>query len=90
MGEVPIQQKLEFRLIKNVGDANSPTHAISTGEWGPLWLIHKHHGERDKTDPRMCTWSVEFPADAPGAAGAVRVKLKFERPLPDLENWPAP
>jgi hypothetical protein len=85
IGDAPVQQKLELRLFKNIGDPNSPTSSTSTGEWGPLWLIHKYKGERDKTDPK--TWLVEFPVGAAGANGFIRLKLKFERPLPELDKW---
>jgi hypothetical protein len=88
LGEVPIQQKLELRMIKSVHDANSPTFPITTADWGPLWLIHKHHGERDKVDPKI--WLVEFPVAAPDASGSIRLKLKFDRPLPELDSWPVP
>jgi len=85
IGDAPVQQKLELKLFKNAGDPNSPTFSISTGDWGPLWLIVKHKGERDKSDPK--TWVVEFPVGAPGASGSVRLKLKFERALPELDKW---
>jgi hypothetical protein len=85
MGDFPVQQKIEVRLIKNVNEPNSPTFAISTGDWGPLWLIHKYQGERSKADAKV--WQVEFPVGAPGATGAIRLKLKFERPLPELDRW---
>ena len=88
LGGVSIQQKIELRLIKNVGDPNSPTFSIPTAEWGPLWLIHKYKGERDKLDPTLKTWLVEFPVGAPGATGFVRLKLKFEHVLPELDKWP--
>ena len=87
LGEVPVQQKLELRLIKNVNEANSQTFSIATSEWGPIWLLHRYKGERDKADPK--TWLVEFPVGAPGAKGTIRLKLKFERPLPELDKWPA-
>jgi hypothetical protein len=85
IGDTPVQQKLELRLYKNIGDPNSPSSPINTGEWGPLWLIHKYKGERDKADPK--TWLVEVPVGAPGASGFVRLKLKFERPLLELDKW---
>lgn len=85
IGDAPVQQKLELRLIKNANEANSATFSVNTGDWGPLWLIVKHNGERDKADPK--TWLVEFKVGAPGASGAIRLKLKFERPLPELDKW---
>src|SRR5262249_7179156 len=42
IGDAPVQQKLELRLFKNIGDTASAPFSITTGEWGPLWLIVKH------------------------------------------------
>jgi hypothetical protein len=85
IGDAPVQQKLELRLFKNSGDTRSPTFSITTGEWGPLWLLHKYKGEREKADAK--SWVVEIPMEAPGASGTVRLILKFERPLPELDKW---
>jgi hypothetical protein len=78
-----------LRLIENVGVTGSAIFSIPTGEWGALWLIQQYKGERDKTDPSQKTWLVEFPVGAPGATGSLRLKLKFERALPDWDKWPA-
>jgi hypothetical protein len=88
IGDAPLQQKLELRLIRNGNDPASPTFpAVVTGDWGPLELIHKFKGERDKDHK---TWLVKFPVGAPGAKGLIRLKLKFENELPELDKWPAP
>jgi len=87
IGDVPVQQKVDLLLNQNVLVPNSPTFTIHTAEWGPLWLIHRYKGERDKIDPKI--WQVEFPVGAPGATGSVRLKLKFDRVLPELDKWPA-
>jgi hypothetical protein len=84
IGDAPVQQKLELRLFRNIGDTSAP-FSITTGEWGPLWLIHKYKGERDKTEGK--SWLVEIPMEAPGASGKVRLILKFERALPELDKW---
>lgn len=87
IGDAPVQQKLELRLYKNINaeDAKSPPFSIGTGDWGPIWLIHKYKGER-QADGK--TWLVEFPVGAPGASGTIRLKIKFERVLPELDKWP--
>jgi hypothetical protein len=85
LGDPGVQQKFELRLIKNVNEPNSPTFPVSTGDWGPLWLIHKYQGERSKADAKV--WLVEFPVGAPGANGSIRLKLKFDRALPELDKW---
>jgi len=87
MADVPVQQKFELRQIKNVNTPDSPTaKVIQTGDWGPLELLHKYKGERDKADPK--TWLVRIPVTAPGAKGWIRLKLKFEGALPELDKWP--
>ena len=88
IGDAPVQQKFELLLYKNVNTPDSPTSKVAvTGDWGPVELIHKYKGERDKADPK--TWSVKIPVTAPGAKGLVRLKLKFESVLPELDKWPA-
>jgi hypothetical protein len=87
IGDAPVQQTIELRLIRNANDPKSPTFPIKTEGWGPLWLIHKYKGERDKMDPKL--WRVEFPVKDPGPNGWVRLKLKFEGVLPELDKWPA-
>jgi IcmF-related N-terminal domain len=85
IGDAPVQQKLELRVYKNIGAENAQPFTIATGEWGPLWLIHKYKGERDKAEGK--SWLVEIPMEAPGASGKVRLILKFERALPELDKW---
>jgi hypothetical protein len=51
-----------------------------------LELLHKYKGERDKADPK--TWLVKLPMTAPGAKGIIRLKLKFDNVLPELDKWP--
>ena len=87
LGDAPVQQKIELRLIRNANEPSSPTFPITTGDWGPLELIHKYKGERDKADPK--SWWVKVPVGAPGAKGSLRLKLKFESALPELDKWPA-
>jgi hypothetical protein len=86
IGDAPVAQKLEIRFSRNINDPGSPTYSITTSEWGSLELIHKYKGERDKADPK--TWLVKVPMAAPGAKGLIRLKLKFENVLPELDKWP--
>jgi hypothetical protein len=87
LGDAPVAQKLELRMMKNVNEPGSPSFPVTTAEWGPLWLIHKYNGEREKADPK--SWQIEFPVGAPGATGTIRLKIKFDRPLPERDKWPA-
>ena len=90
LGDVPIEKKFELRLIENANEPKtSKTFPIPVADCGPLWLIHKYNGERDKRDAEGKTWSVEFPIAPPGASGSLRLKLKFERRLPELDKWAA-
>src|SRR5258708_39877198 len=82
IGDPAVQQKLELRLVKNANEANSPTFAISTGDWGPLWLIHKYQGERSKTDPKV--WQGGEPGGGPGANGLVGLEPKIGAGTPRL------
>jgi hypothetical protein len=87
IGEVPVQQKIELRLFKNANDPASPVYPITTGPWGPVSLLLNYKSERDKADPK--TWLVEIPLKAPVSGGFLRLKIKFEHPLPELDSWPA-
>ncbi|HUR47143.1 MAG TPA: hypothetical protein VMZ27_14785, partial [Candidatus Saccharimonadales bacterium] len=87
IGDAPVQQPIQLILIRNANDPKSVTYPIKTEGWGPLWLVHKYKGERDKMDPKL--WRVEFPVKDPGPNGWVRLKLKFESVLPELDKWPA-
>jgi hypothetical protein len=84
LANAPVQQKLELRVYKNIGDQGSAPFSITTGEWGPIWLLHKYKGQREADQK---SWLVEVPMTAPGASGVIRLKLNFERPLPELDKW---
>jgi hypothetical protein len=86
LGQVPVNQKVELVLIKNANEPNSRTVPLATEDWGPLWLLHKYPAKRDATDKTV--WHVQMPISAADAKGIIRLKLKFENPLPDLDNWP--
>jgi hypothetical protein len=86
LDNTPVQQKLELSLRRNIDD---PPILYRTPEWGPLWLIHKYKGEIDKTDPKRTAFLVAMPVWGTNVTGSVRLKFKFERPLPELEDWAA-
>jgi hypothetical protein len=86
LGVAPVQQKFNLQLIKNVNANDLTTFQIASSDWGPLWLLHKYSAAQDHSNPKI--WRVEVPAEAPGARGAIRLKLEFEKALPDLEKWP--
>ena len=80
-----VQQKMELRFCKNCGEQkDSPKENISMGNWGPLWLIHKFKGERDKKDRTI--WHAEFPFPKVTGNGTIRLNLKFPRALPESDT----
>lgn len=85
-GDVSVQQKLEFKVFKNGRDPDphSPRFSIATTEWGPVALLHSYKSE--KLDAK--TWLVEIPYKEKGQDIYLRLKLKFEHPLPALDEWP--
>jgi hypothetical protein len=87
LGQPLIRQKLELLLIREIHSPKPETFpTLGTEEWGPLEWIHKYKGEKEKTNPQI--WLVKLPISAPGTKGWIRLKLKFERALPDLDKWP--
>jgi hypothetical protein len=87
IGDAAVARKIELRFSRNINLPGSPTFSITKGDWGALELIHEFKGEKDKADPK--TWLVKVPMTAPDAKGLVRLKLKFDNVLPDLDKWPA-
>lgn len=88
LGEAQVDQKIELVLTRNAGGSGLPTLSIATGEWGTLEWIHKFKGEKDKADPTGKTWLVRVPPGGQISNGVVRLKLKFETVLPDVDKWP--
>src|SRR5205085_7476741 len=86
LGVAAVNQRIELQLIKNVNANDLTTFTNSIGNWAPLWLLHKYQGQREKPNGKI--WHVEFPVGAPGANGLLRLKLEFDRGLPELDNWP--
>jgi hypothetical protein len=85
LGQVPAPSVLEVLLYKV--DESTDKQAYKTDAWGPLWLICKQKGlPVQKND--LTTWAVDWPIESQLSTGAIRLKLKFDRPLPGWENWP--
>ena len=59
-------------------------------DWAPLQLVLRMKGVRNPA--KSTEWSVDWPFDQSALAadykGAVRLKLQFDRELPELEKWP--
>ncbi len=85
MGSPTMDQKLTIQLVQNAGDKDSKTSLYEAGEWGAIALLHKFKNSL-KVDPT--TWSISWPLKPEDGSGAIRLKLKFDRPFPELDSWP--
>ena len=85
LGSPTLDQKLAIQLIQNANASDPKTSTYDAGEWGALALLHKFR-DAQKLDPT--TWLVSWPLKPADGSGAIRLKLKFERQFPELENWP--
>jgi len=86
LGAPTVDQRLTLQLVQNANQTDSKTSTYEVGEWGAIALLHKASSAQ-RIDPT--TWSVNWPLRVTDGAGFIRLKLKFDRPFPELENWPA-
>lgn len=84
LGTIALDAALSLDASDQLEPPVNKTH-LATGAWGPLWLVLKSNARPDPADPRA--WLVDWPLADAKFKGAVRVKLQFERPLPDPKNW---
>ena len=83
LGKVGLNKSCNFQLYRR-DDDKDPAQTISQNDWGPLALAAKYGKPAQEGD--FTTWIVRRPVD--GGNGALRLKLKFDEPLMDLEQWP--
>jgi GTP-binding protein EngB required for normal cell division len=83
LGKVGLNKSCNFQLYRR-DDDKDPAQTISQNDWGPLALAAKYGKPAQEGD--FTTWIVRRPVD--GGTGALRLKLKFDEPLMDLEQWP--
>ena len=86
LGAPTVDQRLTLQLVQNANQTDSKTSAYEVGDWGAIALLHKASSTQ-RIDPT--TWTVNWPLRVTDGAGFIRLKLKFDRPFPELENWPA-
>jgi hypothetical protein len=86
LGAPTVDQRLTLLLVQQANLPDSKTSPYEVGEWGAIALLHKASSTQ-RIDPT--TWSVNWPLRVTDGAGFIRLKLKFDRPFPELENWPA-
>ena len=84
MGTVRMNEELTIKLIQRAEVSDSAISPYSLGKWGALALLLQTNvptGDRE-------IWTVHLPLKEKDGRGAIPLKLKFERPLPKLEDWP--
>ena len=84
LGKVIVNKPCSFQLYQRDTDPNPAETLASPGAWGPLALVAKYG--RPAQDGNFTTWNVHWPIQ--GGNGSLRVQLKFDQPLVDLELWP--
>ena len=86
LGKVETSQSIDLFISDQDGNKKIP---FTFGEWGALRLLF----QRDAPTPQKMdaqSWKVEVSVrDGNKDMGAIRLKLEFGRPLPDLKDWPA-
>ena len=86
LGSVLVDAPIAVELTSPDNALKVPADVQKTDDWGPLALVLKSGGIQDKADPR--SWLIDWPVKDDKYKGDVRIKLTFERPLPDLKTWP--
>ncbi|MBI5387783.1 MAG: hypothetical protein HZA90_24235 [Verrucomicrobia bacterium] len=88
LGAVGLNDPLSLSLTDQFEPPREQAQGQKTEDWGPLRLALAG-GREDKADKRV--WTVDWAFKDPKYAsmGDVRLKLQFERPLPDLASWPS-
>lgn len=90
LGVVKVSESVALGFGRQREQQSADAFSLNTGEWGALELVLKYKGARSAINP--LEWSVAWPFDKsdvnPECKGAVRLKLQFERELPNIEGWP--
>lgn len=86
IGDALLDKKLKLNFYENV-DSTTPV-AVTTPDWGAVWLVFSYNGAMVNHDPT--TWEVFLTSQDPKWKGPVRLVLKFDHKLPNLEKWPNP
>ncbi len=84
LGTVRLDSPITLELSDQLEPPVNKTQ-LTTGPWGPLWLVLRMNARQDPKDP--LAWLVDWPVTDPRFKGQVRLRLRFERPLPDPNNW---
>ena len=80
LGTIPMDAPIELNLTDQLEPPVNKVRQI-TGAWGPLWLVLTMNARQDPAD--ALAWLVDWPVTDSKFPGALRLKLRFERKLPD-------
>jgi len=89
MGNMPVDAALQILCCKDVLNINAQPGAareiISVGDWGLIRLLQTYQA----TQSADGIWHFQIPlADDSGHSGFLDFEIKFDSPLPKLEDWP--
>ena len=85
MGTVRTDEELTLKLIRSANELNSKTSPYPVGKWGALALLLQPNVQMEED---RLAWKIHLPLKEEDGGGAIPLKLKFERRLPKLEDWP--
>jgi len=86
LGQTSVDKKVAIEMFQSFPGPMAKSFEIDS--WGPLRMVYDH---RDKDAPAAkdtSVWLVSWPTEDPVAKGAIRLQLKFDRPMPGWDNWP--
>jgi hypothetical protein len=85
LGTVLLRGPLALQLLKqSTTEVYKAVPSPKWTAWGPLYLIAQQGGKPQADG----SWLVNLPTNDPTYKGSLRLSLKFDQPLPDLEHWP--
>jgi hypothetical protein len=89
LGNPTVDLAFALQIIRNANVSSSERADYNVPEWGALALLRDYkESAKPLADPT--TWAVRVPlrSEHDPDGGMIRLKLKFDRPLPDLKTWP--
>jgi hypothetical protein len=89
LGNPTVDLAFALQIIRNANVSSSERADYTVPEWGALALLRDYkESAKPLADPT--TWAVRVPlrSEHDPDGGVIRLKLKFDRPLPDLKTWP--
>ena len=85
LGTVPLRATLAFQLSQREETGIYKTIPTPPWKaWGPLHLIAKGAGRLQPDG----SWLAAMPLGDERYSGKLRVRLKFDQPVPDTDHWP--